>query len=103
PIQVAHGDLENVHGTDVAAIDGNAAVGDERRIVSPDGTQMTVTVVAVIQSDVFIHGDFVLDQRSFPHDVGVVEETWFVAAASGVSDSVLAASLDEANPQVSAH
>ncbi|MDN5688136.1 MAG: ABC transporter permease [Brachybacterium sp.] len=93
PLDVTHGDLADVGGTNVAAFDGTASVGDTREIVSPDGTTLDVTVVAVIQSDVFVHGDLVLDPQSFPLELGATEETWFVAAAPGVDSSAVTAAL----------
>ena len=91
PAKFKAGSIDEITGTDVAVIAGRATIGDTLRLEAPDRTSVAVRVVAIVDSNSFLYGSFLVDQNTFPLDSGVTEGTWLVEPATGISDDQLIA------------
>lgn len=100
PAQVKQGSLADVRGRNVAAISGTANIGDSLHLTTPGGTDLTVKVVATVESTSFIYGSLLLDQRELNRDPGATMDTWLAEPAAGVTDEQLVAALRQAAPAV---
>jgi putative ABC transport system permease protein len=99
PLEFDAGSIEDVRGTDVAAITGSAQQGDTLHLESPDGTRTAVRVVATIAEPTsFIKGDLLVDQAGLQLDAGDTEDTWLAEPAAGITDDELADALGKAAP-----
>ena len=97
PLEFDAGSIEDVRGTDVAAITGSAQLGEILHLESPDGNRTAVRVVATVAEPTsFIKGDLLVDQTGLQLGAGDTEDTWLAEPAAGTTDEELAGALEEA-------
>lgn len=102
PAQFEAGSIDDITGTDVAAIAGRAAIGDTLHLEAPDGAAVEAHVVAIVESSSFLYGSFLIDQNTFPLNSGLIEATWLMESSSGVSDDQLIAAINSVDPSAQA-
>ncbi|MGO1440066.1 MAG: FtsX-like permease family protein [Brevibacterium yomogidense] len=94
PAVFESGSIDDISGTDVAVLTGVGDVGDTFNLEAPDGTSLTVHVVAVVESTSFVYGTFLVDLNGVPLDTGITADTWLVESASGTSAPQLITALE---------
>lgn len=95
PALVESGSIDDISGTDVGVVAGVGDVGDTFNLEAPDGSSITVHVVAVVESTSFVYGTFLVDLNGIPLDLGITTDTWLIESASGTSATRLAMALDD--------
>ena len=98
PTDVTSGDLKDVRGRDVAVLTGMAELGDRLNLVAPDGSAITVRVVATVQTNRFVHGSILIDREGLGSSVEPSEEIWLAEPAEGIADAELTSALRLAAP-----
>lgn len=85
PAKFESGGIDDVSGTDVAVLTGVGEIGDTFELEAPDGTPVTVDVVAVVESTSFTYGTFLVDLDGLTLDAGATADTWLIESASVAS------------------
>lgn len=98
PAKFESGGIDDVSGTDVAVLTGVGEIGDAFELEAPDGTPVTVNVVAVVESTSFTYGTFLVDLDGLNLDAGATEDTWLIESASGAEASSLMTTLEDVVP-----
>ncbi|PCC48035.1 hypothetical protein CIK64_02045 [Brevibacterium aurantiacum] len=100
PVHAEEGSFADVHGSQVAAFQGVANIGDTLRIRSDSGSTKEVHVVAVLASSSFLNGSLVVDSRTFGTLNGESEEdTIFVPSSARSGTRLPAETLETAFPE----
>lgn len=97
PVSVRAGDLAMVDGDRVASFTGQ--LGDRRTIQSPNGQQKVVEVVAAVDSNFFIRGDYLVNERSFDLSENIVDTQMFAQSSDNVNFSTFTDNVQEISPQ----
>lgn len=98
PAKFESGGIDDVTGTDVAVLTGVGEIGDTFDLEAPDGTLVTVHIVAVVESTSFTYGTFLVDLNGLTLDAGATADTWLIESASGASVSSLVTTLEDIAP-----
>lgn len=98
PAKFESGGIDDVSGMDVAVMTGVGEIGDTFQLEAPDGTPVTVDVVAIVESTSFIYGTFLIDLDGLNLGAGATEDTWLIEAASGTDVSSLVTTLEDIVP-----
>lgn len=98
PATFESGGIDDVSGTDVAALAGVGDIGDTFELEAPDGSSVTVHIVATVESTSFTYGTFLVDLNGLPLDTGDTANTWLIESASGASISSLVTTLENIAP-----
>lgn len=98
PFNFIHGSIDDISGTDVAVISGAAEIGDSLRLQKPNGSSLSVHVVATVESTSFIYGTFLVDEKVLDENAGTNDETWLVGSAQGTTDDQLLNALEGTVP-----
>lgn len=94
PARFLAGTIDDISGSDVAALAGVGDVGDTFDLVAPGGASVTVRVSAVVEPTSFVYGTFLVDAEGPPFGFGPTADTWLVEAAEGTGASRLVEALE---------
>lgn len=96
PVSVREGDLSAVEGDRVASFSGR--VGDQHIVQSPGGHQEVIQVVAVVDSNFFIHGDYIVDKSTFDLSNNIVDTQLLAQGSDGVDLQSFTATVHQVLP-----
>lgn len=94
PVKFESGSIDDVTGTNVAVLTGVGEIGDTFELKAPDGTPVTIHIVAVVESTSFTYGTFLVDLNGLTLNAGATADTWLIESASGASVSSLVTTLE---------